>query len=201
MTENENENDRFFNKHSIVHLNKLMLDITPDGQTPTLKDSNGLTSDGIEWNARKMTLIDENFCHMLFPSYSIFNKKYANYDDLKNDIISVGASLSSSPSDSIEDSKIKILKRMIAIKQKDSEGDRKFSKVSSHENNVATNLEEINEVCKKFGVIFHSDMAQALHGEKFDLAKKYSDFLSELLGTWSKIFNIYFVEYSSTSMN
>ena len=56
------ENDRFFNKHSIVHLNKLMLDITP----PPLKDSNGLTSDGIEWNARKMTLIDENFCHMLF---------------------------------------------------------------------------------------------------------------------------------------
>lgn len=48
----------------------------------------------------------------------------------------------------------------------------------NNETGTRTNLEEINEVCKKFGVIFHSDMAQALHGEKFDLAKLDIDAIS-----------------------
>jgi cysteine desulfurase len=38
--------------------------------------------------------------------------------------------------------------------------------------------EEINKICKDFGVIFHSDMAQALHGEKFDLTENQIDAVS-----------------------
>ena len=48
----------------------------------------------------------------------------------------------------------------------------------NNETGTRTNLEEINEVCKKFDVIFHSDMAQALHGEKFDLTELNIDAIS-----------------------
>ena len=48
----------------------------------------------------------------------------------------------------------------------------------NNETGMRTNLEEIHEVCKKYGVIFHSDMAQALHGEKFNLTKLPIDAVS-----------------------
>ena len=48
----------------------------------------------------------------------------------------------------------------------------------NNETGTRTNLEEINEVCKNFDVIFHSDTAQALHGEKFDLTKLNIDAIS-----------------------
>ena len=48
----------------------------------------------------------------------------------------------------------------------------------NNETGTRTNLEEINEICKKFDVIFHSDMAQALHGEQFNLTKLNIDAIS-----------------------
>lgn len=48
----------------------------------------------------------------------------------------------------------------------------------NNETGMRSNIEEINEICKKYDVIFHSDMAQALHGEKFDLAKSQIDAIS-----------------------
>ena len=48
----------------------------------------------------------------------------------------------------------------------------------NNETGTRSNLEEINEVCKKFDVFFHSDMAQALHGETFDLTELNIDAIS-----------------------
>lgn len=48
----------------------------------------------------------------------------------------------------------------------------------NNETGMRTNIEEINKLCKKFGTVFHSDMAQALHGEKFDLAETPIDAVS-----------------------
>ena len=48
----------------------------------------------------------------------------------------------------------------------------------NNETGMRSNLEEINQICKDFGVIFHSDMAQALHGEKFDLTQTQIDAIS-----------------------
>ena len=48
----------------------------------------------------------------------------------------------------------------------------------NNETGMRSNIEEINEICKNYDVIFHSDMAQALHGEKFDLAKLQIDAIS-----------------------
>ena len=48
----------------------------------------------------------------------------------------------------------------------------------NNETGMRSNIEEINEICKSYDVIFHSDMAQALHGEKFDLAKLQIDAIS-----------------------
>ena len=48
----------------------------------------------------------------------------------------------------------------------------------NNETGMRSNIEEINEICKNYDVIFHSDMAQALHGEKFDLAKSQIDAIS-----------------------
>ena len=48
----------------------------------------------------------------------------------------------------------------------------------NNETGTRSNFEEINEVCKKFDVFFHSDMAQALHGETFDLMELNIDAIS-----------------------
>ena len=48
----------------------------------------------------------------------------------------------------------------------------------NNETGTRSNIEEINKICKKFNVFFHSDMAQALHGEKFDLTKLQIDAIS-----------------------
>ena len=48
----------------------------------------------------------------------------------------------------------------------------------NNETGLRTNVEEISEICSKFDVIFHSDIAQALHGEKFDLGKRSFDAVS-----------------------
>ncbi len=40
----------------------------------------------------------------------------------------------------------------------------------NNETGLRTNLEDVINKCKQNDVIFHSDMAQALHGEKFDLS-------------------------------
>lgn len=48
----------------------------------------------------------------------------------------------------------------------------------NNETGMRANIEEISQICKDFGVIFHSDMAQALHGEQFDLTKLEIDAIS-----------------------
>ena len=60
------------------------------------------------------------------------------------------------------------------------DGDTLFVSVMAvnNETGMRSNLEEINKICKDFGVIFHSDMAQALHGEKFDLTESQIDAIS-----------------------
>ena len=40
----------------------------------------------------------------------------------------------------------------------------------NNETGLRTNFEEIAKLCKKYDVFFHSDIAQALHGEQFDLS-------------------------------
>ena len=60
------------------------------------------------------------------------------------------------------------------------DGDALFVSVMAvnNETGMRSNLEEINKICKDLGVIFHSDMAQALHGEKFDLTENQFDAVS-----------------------
>jgi len=60
------------------------------------------------------------------------------------------------------------------------DGDALFVSVMAvnNETGMRSNLEEINKICKDLGVIFHSDMAQALHGEKFDLTENQIDAVS-----------------------
>lgn len=60
------------------------------------------------------------------------------------------------------------------------DGDALFVSVMAvnNETGMRSNLEEINKICKDYGVVFHSDMAQALHGEKFDLTENQIDAVS-----------------------
>ena len=48
----------------------------------------------------------------------------------------------------------------------------------NNETGLRTNFEEISDLCKKYDVFFHSDVAQALHSEKFDLNQSNIDAVS-----------------------
>ena len=48
----------------------------------------------------------------------------------------------------------------------------------NNETGLRTNIEEIGVICKKYGVFFHSDVAQALHGERLDLDELNIDAIS-----------------------
>lgn len=48
----------------------------------------------------------------------------------------------------------------------------------NNETGLRTNIEEIGALCKKYDVFFHSDLAQALHGEKFDINELNIDAVS-----------------------
>ncbi len=48
----------------------------------------------------------------------------------------------------------------------------------NNETGLRTNLEEINKICKEKGILFHSDMAQALLGQKYNFNKLNIDAVS-----------------------
>ena len=48
----------------------------------------------------------------------------------------------------------------------------------NNETGIRTNLEEINKICKQKGILFHSDMAQALLGQKYNLSELDIDAIS-----------------------
>ena len=48
----------------------------------------------------------------------------------------------------------------------------------NNETGLRTNIEEIGDLCKKHDVFFHSDIAQALHGEKFNISESNIDAVS-----------------------